>query len=81
MPLLFLLCTGYVVSPAQTSGYTFRANEVQQAHLVKQEGHLKVLDKAGTLRSLDIETGQVVQTWETKRNDVKLPQVGLRCRW
>jgi hypothetical protein len=37
-----------------------------------------VLDTAGKLRALNIETGRVVNTWETQQNGVVLPQVRLR---
>jgi hypothetical protein len=66
------------VKPSKRSQYAFKAREVQQALLSNGESRLQVLDTAGKLRALNIETGRVVNTWETQQNGVVLPQVRLR---
>lgn len=66
-----------VVKPGKSSCFTFKAKEVQQALLSNGESRLQVLDTNGTLRTLNIETGRVVNTWKTQRDGVALPQVWL----
>jgi len=61
------------VEPRGASVYNI--NSLKQALLVAGEKKLQVLNKDGKVHALNIETEQVVQTWDTARNEVNLPQV------
>ena len=61
------------MTPKDAAVYNVKA--LNQALLVAGEKQLRLLNKDGKVHGLNIETQQVVQTWDTARDEVNLPQV------